>query len=319
MTDSLRVRVARKEQVAEGICAFDLVAADGGSLPSFTPGAHIDVTTPSGLVRQYSLCNPCSSDGVYRIAVLKEQDGRGGSRAMHELVQQNDVLVIGAPRNHFELDGSSAPSLLLAGGIGITPILAMAHHLEAHDRPYTLHYCTRNPTRTAFGEELASQFKGRAMVHHDDGPVERKFSIAQALRAAPEGAHLYVCGPSGFIDAVLNQAKTEGWPESRLHREFFSAAPVDTAGDKAFEVVVASSGAVIPVAADQTVIGALAACGIEVMTSCEQGVCGTCVTRIVEGVPEHRDCYFTDDEHAKGDQFTPCCSRSKTERLVLDL
>ncbi|KQP23464.1 PDR/VanB family oxidoreductase [Pseudorhodoferax sp. Leaf267] len=319
MTGSLRVRVAKKEAVAEGICAFDLVAAEGDTLPAFTAGAHVDVTTPSGIIRQYSLSNPSTDRNLYRIAVLHEQDGRGGSRAMHEQVKAGDVLTISAPRNHFELDVAASPSLLLAGGIGITPILAMAHQLEAQGRQYALHYCTRSPARTAFRDELASRFGERARVYHDDGPAELKFNIADALRTAPRDAHLYVCGPSGFIDAVLSQAKAQGWQDSRVHREFFSAAPVDTAGDKAFEVVVASSGIVIPVAADQTVVAALAACGIEVMTSCEQGVCGTCITHVLEGIPEHRDSYFTDEEHAKGDQFTPCCSRSKTDRLVLDL
>lgn len=319
MTDSVRVRVACKELIAEGICAFQLTPEDAGQLPAFAAGAHIDVTTSSGLVRQYSLCNQPTDRSHYRIAVLREDAGRGGSKAMHDSLSEGDVLDISRPRNHFALEASDAPCVLLAGGIGITPILAMAYELEAAGREFALHYCTRSAARTAFREEVAKHFASKAHVYHDDGSDEKRFSLAQVIEQAPPEAHLYVCGPAGFIEAVLAQAKSAGWTEQRLHREFFSAAPVKTAGDGAFEVVLASTGNVVRVAPDQTVVGALAAAGIEVQTSCEQGVCGTCVTRILDGVPEHRDCYFTDEERAKNDQFTPCCSRAKTSRLVLDI
>lgn len=319
MTDSVRVRVARKELVAEGICAFDLVPEDGMLLPKFAAGAHIDVITPSGTVRQYSLCNPLTDGGMYRIAVLREEAGRGGSRAMHDNVHEGDVVHVSKPRNHFALRSSDAPSILLAGGIGITPILAMAHELRASGKDFSLHYSTRSAARTAFRQELSTHFGSNAKIYHDDGLSEQRFDIYHVLQKAQSTAHLYVCGPAGFIEAALTNAKLAGWPESQLHREFFSAAPVSTDGDGGFEVVVASSGAVVPVARDQTVVDALATVGIEVMTSCEQGVCGTCVTRILEGVPEHRDCYFTEQEQARGDQFTPCCSRAKSARLVLDI
>lgn len=319
MTDTFCVRISRKELVAEGICAFDLVPEDGELLPKFTAGAHIDVTTSSGVVRQYSLCNPLTSGSMYRIAILREEAGRGGSRAMHDNMHEGDLVRISRPRNHFALESSDAPSILLAGGIGITPILAMAHELKASGAEFSLHYSTRSAARTAFRQELSENFGSNASIYHDDGTSKARFDISQVLQAAPPTAHLYVCGPGGFIDAVLTHARSVGWPENQLHREFFSAAPVSTEGDGSFEVVVASSGAVVPVARDQTVVEALASVGIELMTSCEQGVCGTCVTRILEGVPEHRDCYFTEKEQALGDQFTPCCSRAKTERLVLDI
>ncbi len=319
MTDSVRVRVARKELIAEGICAFDLVHEDGKLLPTFAAGAHIDVTTPSGTVRQYSLCNPLTDGGMYRIAVLREEAGRGGSRAMHDNIHEGDVVIVSKPRNHFALERSDAPSILLAGGIGITPILAMAYELKTLGKEFSLHYSTRSAARAAFTEVLSEHFGSTANVYHDDGSSEHRFDISHVLQKTPSAAHLYVCGPAGFIEAVLTNARLAGWPENQLHREFFSAAPVSTDGDGSFEVVVASSGAVVPVARDQTVVDALASVGIEVMTSCEQGVCGTCVTRILEGVPEHRDCYFTAQEQARGDQFTPCCSRAKSERLVLDI
>lgn len=319
MNDLLSVRVARKTLVAEGISSFELVPADGETLPQYTAGAHVDVVTPSGHTRQYSLCSPASESRSYRIAVLKEPSGRGGSQSMHNDVQEGDLIRISKPRNHFGLQDSGAASLLFAGGIGITPILAMAYELHAQGREFKLHYCTRSSARTAFQHELSAMFADQARVYHDDGTSEDRFDLAGTLRDAPAGAHLYVCGPSGFIDAVLSQARQAGWPDDRVHREFFSAAPVGTSGDGAFEVVVSSSGLVVPVAADQSVVDALAKAGIEVMTSCEQGVCGTCVTRILEGTADHRDSFFTDAERAEGDQFTPCCSRAKSARLVLDL
>lgn len=319
MNDLLSVRVARKTTVAEAISAFELVPVEGDYLPEFTAGAHVDVVTPSGHTRQYSLCSRDLGRRSYRIAVLREQAGRGGSQSMHNDVHEGDLIRISMPRNHFALDESGGRSILFAGGIGITPILAMAYELQEQGRDFELHYCTRSAARTAFQDELSTKFAEQAHVYHDDGPSEHRLDLAHTLQSAPAGAHLYVCGPSGFIDAVLNQAKKSGWPDERVHREFFSAAPVDTSGDRPFEVVVASSGLVIPIAADQTVVEALAKVGVDVMTSCEQGVCGTCVTRILEGMPDHRDSFFTDAERAGDDQFTPCCSRARSARLVLDL
>jgi vanillate O-demethylase ferredoxin subunit len=322
MTGTLQVQVARKTQEAEDICGFELVALPGQQLPPYTAGAHIDVPVPGGQVRQYSLCGDPAVPGSYRIAVLREANGRGGSRAMHDQVQAGDQLAIGAPKNHFGLHADAAPSLLLAGGIGITPLLAMALTLARAQRPFALHYCTRNAARTALREALASPaLDGKVHLHHDDGPAAQRFDLPATLAQAPAGAHLYVCGPAGFIQAVLDRARAIGWPEERLHREFF-AAPVaaEAAGTQsAFEVVIHSTGQVVPVGPDTTVVAALAAVGIEVMTSCEQGVCGTCVTRVREGVPDHRDAFFTPQEQAAGDQFTPCCSRALSARLVLDL
>lgn len=319
MSELYSVRVTRKSTIADGICAFELVPVEGGKLPEFTAGAHIDVVTPSGHTRQYSLCSPDWGGRSYRIAVLREQSGRGGSQSMHNDVREGDLIKVSTPRNHFALEKASSPSLLLAGGIGITPILAMAYELLEQGREFELHYCTRSAQRTAFKDELSQKFAGRARVYHDDGPSEQRFDLAGTLSNAPAGAHLYVCGPAGFIDAVVNQASRSGWSQERVHREFFSAAQVDKGGDTPFEVVVASSGLIATVGANQTVVEALAKIGVEVLTSCEQGVCGTCVTRILEGLPDHRDCFFTDAERSEGDQFTPCCSRAVSDRLVLDL
>jgi vanillate O-demethylase ferredoxin subunit len=183
-----------------------------------------------------------------------------------------------------------------------------------------MHYCTRSRERTAFYERIArAGFAKQVQFHFDDGDTAQKLDIAQLLRTPSAGLHLYVCGPKGFMDAVLSSARAQGWPEGQLHYEFFSAEVVKSADDASFEVKLASSGRVIRVGADQTVTHALSAAGVEVQTSCEQGVCGTCLTRVLKGIPDHKDMYLTPEEQAANDQFMPCCSRSKTPLLVLDL
>lgn len=316
----LRVRVAARREEAEGIASFELAATDGGALPMFSAGAHIDVQVAEGLTRQYSLCNDSTETHRYQIAVLHEPNSRGGSRAMHERIQVGDVLSISAPKNHFSLAHEATSSLLLAGGIGVTPILCMAERLAMVGAPFEMHFCTRSRERTAFYDRIAqSRFGAQVQFHFDDGAAAQKLDIGARLARPELGVHLYVCGPKGFMDAVLNTARANGWPEQQLHYEFFAADVKPSEGDDSFEVQLASSGRIIVVAKDQTVIQALAACGVEVDTSCEQGVCGTCVTRILEGIPDHKDLYLTPQEQAANDQFTPCCSRAKTPRLVLDL
>ena len=319
-TAELMVRVARKQPVALDICSLDLVAADGGDLPAFEAGAHVDVHLPGGLVRQYSLCNPPGETQRYQIAVLRDAASRGGSQAVHDAVPEGATLRISAPKNHFPIAAGAPHHLLLAGGIGITPLLAMAEQLTAQGQPFDLHHCTRSRERTPFVKQMAaSAFASRVQHHFDDGDAAQKLDIAATLRAAPAGTHLYVCGPQGFMDAVLAAGRAAGWPEERLHREYFAAAPVDHSHDGAFELEIASSGRVIPVRADQSALAALLAAGFDIPMSCEQGVCGTCLTRIRSGTPEHHDQYLTPEEQAANDQFLPCCSRAKSPRLVLDL
>jgi vanillate O-demethylase ferredoxin subunit len=314
-----RVRVARKTLEAQDICSFELVAADGGMLPPFTAGSHIDVHLDGGVVRQYSLCNHPREVDRYLIAVLREPTSRGGSRAMHVL-RAGDELDISEPRNHFQLAPDARRHLLLAGGIGITPILCMAEVLASEGAAFELHYCTRTAGRTAWVERVhASAFAHRVQIHHDDGPAAQKVDIAAVIASQPPGTHLYVCGPAGFMEAVLSAARAAGWPDSTLHREYFAGVAAKSDDDGAFEVQIASSGAVIRVAPDQTVVAALAAAGMHVPVSCEQGVCGTCLTRVIDGAPDHRDLFLTEEERARGDQFTPCCSRALTQRLVLEL
>lgn len=320
MTALMRVRVAARQEEALDICSLDLVAVDGGALPAFSAGAHIDLHLPGGLVRQYSLCNAPGETHRYRIAVLRDAASRGGSATVHEQLQVGTELDIGTPRNLFGLDPSAPHHLLLAGGIGITPLLAMAEQLAAQGGAFTLHHATRSRERTPFVAQLATATYADRVHHHvDDGPAMQKLDLAVTLRAAPAGSHLYVCGPTGFMEAVLAEGRAQGWDEARLHREYFAAAPTGTAGDGGFELELASSGRVIPVAADQTALAALLAAGLDIPMSCEQGMCGTCLTGVKSGVPDHRDQYLTPDERAANHQFLPCCSRSCSPRLVLDL
>lgn len=318
---TLSVRVIRKTAETADICTFELVAEGGAALPAFSAGSHIDVQVPgTDITRQYSLCNDPTESHRYLIGVLRDPTSRGGSVAMHDAIQEGQVLHISAPKNHFALAHDAQRSLLLAGGIGVTPILCMAERLAISGAAFEMHYCTRSRERTAFYERMArSSFAAQVQFHFDDGEAAQKLDIAQLLSAPSAGLHLYVCGPKGFMDTVLASARAQGWPESQIHYEFFSAEVVKSADDASFEVKLASSGRVIKVGAEQTVIQALSAAGVEVQTSCEQGVCGTCLTRVIEGVPDHKDMYLTTEEQAANDQFMPCCSRAKTPLLVLDL
>ena len=314
----LEVTVAERESVAEGVASFELRRADGGPLPAFGAGAHIDVELPNGMVRQYSLCNDPGERGRYLIGVLLEAAGRGGSRSAHAQLLRGSRLRISAPRNHFALV-PARHSLLIAGGIGVTPILSMAEQLARADASFELHYCSRSPARTAFVPRLrAAPYAAQVHFHFDDGDAAQRFDARAVLAQAADTTHLSVCGPKGFMDHVILTARALGWSEGHIHYEYFAGAAVDTTTDRAFEVQMAGSGEVVPVAAGQSVVQALAAHGIDVPVSCEQGVCGTCVMRVVRGEPEHRDMYFSAAEHAANDCFTPCCSRSKSARLVID-
>ena len=317
---TLIVRVARKAVEATDICSFELVDLSGKPLPPFSAGSHVDVNLPGGITRQYSLCNDPRESHRYLIGVLKDPATRGGSKAMHEQVNEGDVLEISTPKNHFALAHHAARSLLLAGGIGITPILCMAERLAIAGSHFEMHYASRSRDRMAFHDRiLASGFASKVRLHFDDGAAEQQLNLAELLAEPEEGVHLYVCGPKGFMDAVLGTARSKGWPQSQLHYEFFAAEAVKSPDDESFAIKLASSGRVIVIAKDKSVTDALREAGVEIPTSCEQGVCGTCLTRVLEGEPDHKDLYLSPDEQAANDQFTPCCSRSKSPMLVLDL
>jgi vanillate O-demethylase ferredoxin subunit len=316
----LPVRVASRRTEAQDICSLELVPVDGTALPAFTAGAHVDVHLPGGLVRQYSLCNRPGETHRYQIGVLRDAASRGGSQSVHDALIDGTELAISAPRNLFPLSEGAPHHLLLAGGIGITPLLAMAEHLSAQGASFALHHCTRSRERTPFVARIAASAYASQVQHHfDDSGKAQQLDLPATLAQAPAGTHLYVCGPTGFMEAVLGAARSAGWAEDRLHREYFAAAPVDTANAGGFELEIASTGRVIPVRADQTALAALLEAGLDIPMSCEQGVCGTCLTGVKAGTPDHRDQYLTTEEREACDQFLPCCSRANSARLVLDL
>lgn len=320
MTDLLKVVVSRKTRECESIVSFELRHPEGGLLPAFTAGSHIDIHLTDKLIRQYSLLNDPREDDRYVIGVLREVAGRGGSNYLHAEVQEGDIVTISAPRNAFPLTESATHSLLLAGGIGVTPLLAMAERLTHLGAPFEMHYCARTRARAAFLDRIAARpYADRVQLHFDDEAADQLLDIPALLSRYEPGMHLYVCGPQGFMEAVLSEARKH-WPEEAVHREYFSPAPQTNSGnERAFKVKIASTGEIIDVGADESIATALERHGIHLTLSCEQGICGTCITGVLEGIPDHRDDVLTEEEHAANDMMTPCCSRSKSDLLVLAL
>jgi vanillate O-demethylase ferredoxin subunit len=317
--NTIEVKVVDKVQEAQDIASFELARVDGASLPPFSAGSHIDVQVNGDIVRQYSLCNHPGETHRYLIAVLRDPASRGGSVAMHDQIKVGDVITISEPKNHFPLTQAKR-SLLFAGGIGVTPILCMAERLAQIGADFEMHYAARSQDRMAFYERIKSgTFADRVHFHFDDGDAAQKLDVKAVLAGAPPDAALYVCGPTGFIDYVIGSAEAAGKAANTIHKEYFGAVLQTSADDGVFEIKLASSGAVYPVPADKTVLEVLVANGVDVPYSCEQGVCGTCLTRVLEGTPDHRDMYLSDEEQEQNDQFMPCCSRSKSKLLVLDL
>jgi vanillate O-demethylase ferredoxin subunit len=316
---SLSVRVRSVTHEAEGILAFELRPIDDAPLPAFSAGAHIDVVLPGGDVRCYSLCNDPAETHRWCIGVLREPASRGGSRHLHEAVRPGDVLTVGAPRNQFALDESAAANVFVAGGIGITPILAMIARSRALGTPWTLHYAARTRRHAAFLERLqalAAECSGRVLLHFDDEAGGRRIDLGRVAAELPPDAHIYCCGPAGMLQGF--DAATAGLPAARVHKEHFAAArAAATAGG--YSVVLARSGRTLQVAAGETLLDCLIAAGADPMHSCRQGVCGTCEVKVLEGVPDHRDMVLSDTERAANDRMMPCCSGARSARLVLDL
>ncbi|WP_423198546.1 Phthalate dioxygenase reductase [Cupriavidus sp. H19C3] len=313
------VRVVAMQAVATDVMHFELCAADGRPLPPFAAGAHIDVHTPAGLVRQYSLCGVPGATERYAIAVKYERAGRGGSASLHGDVEVGSALGISAPRNHFPLADSTGHSILVAGGIGITPILAMIETLQGAGRSWELHYGARSAGHAAFHADLVARFPERVQGYFGETPVLPVQNIVDRIDVLGDDTHLYCCGPGGLMRAVAAAARPE--VAARVHFEWF-AAPAHDAAEQAsqpFEVEVASTGAVLPVAAGESALAVLRAHGIDIPSSCEEGVCGTCEVRVLAGHVEHRDLLLSEAERQSNQCMMVCVSRARNERLVLDL
>lgn len=312
----LDVVVSARNDEADGIASFEL-KADGTTLPPFEAGAHIDVYLPGPMVRQYSLCNPPGERHRYVIAVLREPAGRGGSTRMHDL-KSGDRLRISRPRNAFALDADGGTKLLIAGGIGITPLKAMAHALAARGDDFQLHYFARSASRAAFRDALASEpFAKRVHFHFDEEGAG--LSLLEERLSPDRIGHVYVCGPTGFIGEVRDRALARGFAQRQIHFEHFSVNTAATVASSSFVVEAVRSGVTVTVGEDESIARALERAGVQVLTSCEQGLCGACLTPILEGVPDHRDEYQTDAEKAENRKITVCCSRALTPVLRLDI
>lgn len=313
---TLNVSIRRLWDETPEIRCFELAPVDGIELPPAEPGAHIDVYPGGGLVRQYSLWNGPDERDRYLIGVKREPASRGGSAAMHCLAE-GERLLISEPKNRFPLSHISGASVLLAGGIGVTPLLSMARHLEAGHRAFELHLFARSKQHSPFAAMIEDKLG--ATIHLGLDPLQLETVFSGLLRRCSTDAHLYLCGPAPFMALAQKVAADIGWPSARIHLEHFAAAESapDPAGE-AFEVVLKKTGRTILVGPDQSIVEAMEKAGCGILTSCEQGVCGTCTTRVIDGDPDHRDLYLSIAEQKAG-LFTPCVSRSKSKRLVLDL
>ena len=318
--DWLTVRAAGITDETNLVRTYELVHPSGDMLPAFTAGAHTNVLLPSGLIRQYSLFNDAAETHRYCIAVQRENNGRGGSIEMHEKVRVGDCLQISATNNHFPLSGAAGRYLLIAGGIGITPIMSMISQLHREQADWALHYCTRTKEGTAFRRSLNEPpYSGSVALHHDGGDPENGLALHDLLVDVGEATLVYCCGPTGLMNAV--RAAGKHLPLGTLHFEDFAADPdlILAEENTDFVVEIAGSGQVLNVPSDRTILDVLIENGIEVPHMCAEGLCGTCLVDFVEGVPEHRDFVLDDDEKAAGDTIAVCCSRAKRERLKLDI
>jgi ferredoxin-NADP reductase len=302
--------VGLRESAADGVLALTLRHPLGEELPSWEPGAHIDVVLGPGLERQYSLCGDPSDRRAWRIAVLREPDGRGGSSYVHEQLGQGDKVRVRGPRNHFGL--RPAPRYrFIAGGIGITPILPMLSAAEAAGAEWTLLYGGRSRRSMAFAEEL-SRYGDRVRIAPQD--ETGLLDLASVLAEVPEDTLVYCCGPGPLLDAV-----EEACPSGLLHVERFQPKVQESGPDGEFEVVLERAGRTLTVPAGVSVLDTVRAAGVEVLYSCTEGTCGTCETDVLEGTPDHRDSVLTDEEREAGETMLICVSRCLGKRLVLDL
>lgn len=315
--ESVKVVIARRELHTPDIAVLELAPIGDAKLAPFEAGAHIDVQIGDDLIRQYSLSNSFDERGCYRLGILNDPGSRGGSRTIHEQFVEGREIEISLPRNHFPLDMSASHTILCGGGIGVTPMIAMAYALKRAGKSFEFHYCCRSRAHAAFLAELEREFGAQLQLHLDDGANEQKLDLDTVLKAPADGLHIYVCGPGGFMDWVIDTAKQAGLPAQQIHFEYFSAE-VDTTGSE-FEVLAAASGVTVRVPDGTSIAKALKAAGVKVDVSCEEGVCGTCICDVLEGVPDHRDHFLNDEEKAEGTQIAVCCSRSKSARLVLDI
>ncbi|MBD9641870.1 Rieske 2Fe-2S domain-containing protein [Ensifer sp. ENS07] len=313
---TIRVEVARKWPAADGIAGFELRPIKG-ILPTFQPGAHIDVHLPNGLIRQYSITNGPGESDRYVIGVKLERDSKGGSTCLHDSVRAGDVLAISEPRNNFPLRRDAVKTIFIAGGIGITPLLAMAQALNNQKLSHELHYFAQNEDQLAFPERLRAL--GSSLVPHLGlAPDQTVARLRELLSGYAPDMHVYLCGPGPMLEAARNVASELGWPDASVHFEYFKNTNVID-DSTSFEVALARSCMTLTVPAGRTILEVMREAGIDMPSSCEQGACGTCLATVIEGEPDHQDVYLNEVERKSGTRIMTCVSRAKSARLVLDL
>lgn len=309
------VRVAEIIDETPSVKSIRFERVDGAPLGVYQAGAHIDVVGPTAQTRQYSLCSTPDDPNSYAIAVKREENSRGGSAALHEL-KIGDVLQIGKPRSIMAVDLSAAHHVLVAAGIGITPMLSMARWLDVHGYDFDLHYFARSPNEAAFLPLLEERCPEKLHAHLGIPRTEHEHLLLQMLGQMPPGSHVYTCGPGPFMDMV-HEVAVRFLPEEHFHQERFHATEQPGAeANTAFEVEF--EGETFQIPTDRSIVQVLQDAGVEVDTSCQEGICGTCIMSVLEGTPEHRDSVLTKSEKASGDQIVTCVSRSQTAKLVLD-
>lgn len=316
----INVTVEKVTQEAEGIRSFVLAKKGLFKLPAYSPGAHVDVHCGEGIIRQYSLCGDPADRRRLMIAVRHVDPSRGGSDLMHRVVKEGDRLEIGAPRNNFPLKEDAAHSVLLAAGIGITPIIAMADRLHAQGRSFALHYFSRAPDHTAFRARLAQGGCAGKVTFHEGLDVQATGQTLDNILAQPVAdGQVYMCGPAPFMDRA-EAAALSHWPAEAINLERFAAKPaLAGAPTRPFTIELIRRGVTLNVGADQTILEVLEANDIDAAFSCEQGVCGTCVTDVLRGTPEHRDSFLSPKQRDSGKVMCLCVSRAKDETITLDL
>lgn len=315
-SQSLTMRVQAMRYEARGVVSIELQDLSGGQLPPFTPGAHIDLHLGNGLVRSYSLCGAPEARHRYTVGVLLDRASRGGSRYVHEQLRVGAELTVGSPRNNFALDEDAAHTVLVAGGIGVTPIVCMARRLAELGRSFTLFYCARSRAEAAFVEQLSAH--GDAVRFHFDDEAGAPPDLAALLAGQPADTHLYCCGPGPMIKAFEAACAAHGY--ANVHIERFAADPsTEAVQEGEYTVSLARRGATVKVPAGKSLLDALLDAGIDVEHSCREGVCGSCETRVIEGEPDHRDSVLSTSERASNKTMMVCVSGCKGSRLVLDL
>ncbi len=318
--DTLRpLRVAKKTTEAHQIVSFELVDPDGAELPAFSAGSHIDVTIPGGIVRQYSLINSEKERHRYLIGVWKDANSRGGSKALHEMVSEGDTLQVGLPRNRFRIPRSTKRAVLMARGIGATPVLSIADYLKSANVPFEFHYVFQLMSPGSFESLIkASSFSEDTTFYLEDSKMNRLLDPASILSDRPDDTQLFICGVDWWLDPIINLAKQKGFSEERIHVERFTAKVPPAALDKIFDVTIKSSGKVYKIPGDKTLTAALEEQGVKIPTSCEQGLCGTCKVKVLEGEVDHRDKKLSAALREQG-YMLACVSRAKSSMLVLEL